>query len=318
MDIVKITPRGYCHGVVSALKIVTEAAQDVSIAKPVYVLGMIVHNEHITKALEALGVVTIDSPHLTRLELLDEIDSGTVVFTAHGISPQVLQKAKDKGLNCIDASCRDVIKTHEIIKEHLERGFDVIYLGKKGHPETEGCLGISDSNIHLVEKLADLDGLMIDNDDIVITNQTTMSSWDVSDLAAKISDKFLSATFIKEICNATLIRQEAVASMARDVDLTIVVGDVKSNNSKRLVQISEEIAGTSAIRIGQLDDLDLSLLGGVKTVAVTSGASTPTIITKEVISFLEQYDPLDPKTHNLTSKITPERILLQKSSAKLV
>jgi len=318
MKVIKIAPRGYCHGVVSALNIVTSAAHDDTIPRPIYVLGMIVHNEHITKALDELGVITLDSTKdrfhkRTRLELLEEIESGTVIFTAHGVSPQVLHRAKQKGLHCIDGSCKDVIKTQDIIKEHLGDGFDVIYIGKKGHPETEGCLGISIAEIHLVEKPGDIANLEIANKKIIITNQTTMSSWDVNAIADEIKAKFPTSKFIKEICNATLIRQEAVLEQANGADLTIVVGDPKSNNTKRLVQISEEMAKTPAIRIGSLEELDLNLLGEVRAVAVTSGASTPTAITKEVIQFLEKYDPSDPLTHDTTSKINSDKILIRRS-----
>jgi len=312
MEVIKITPRGYCHGVVTALNMVTQAMADENIPKPIHILGMVVHNVHLTKALEAEGVITIDGIGKTRLELLDEINSGTVVFTAHGISPQVKEKARAKGLNYIDASCKDVLKTHRIILDHIKRGYDVIYVGKKGHPETEGCLGLSNTSIHLVEHLDDVAPLEIDLPNIIITNQTTLSSWDVNELVAAITTKFPTAEFMKEICNSTLIRQKAVATMARIADLTIVVGDPKSNNTKRLVQISEEQAGTPGIRIGSLKDLNLDRLKGVNTVAVTAGASTPTMITKEVIEFLEKYDPLDEATHDTNSKINPDKILMKR------
>ena len=312
MEVIKITPRGYCHGVVTALSIVTGAIADERVPKPIHILGMVVHNVHLTKALEAKGVITVDGVGKTRLELLDEINSGTVVFTAHGISPKVKEKAKAKGLHYIDASCKDVLKTHGIILDHISRGYDVIYIGKKGHPETEGCLGISDQGIHLIENIADFAGLEIANTDIIITNQTTLSSWDVEHIAAAIKLKFPTAEFIKEVCTATLIRQEAVANLAKDADLTIVVGDPKSNNTKRLVQISESLAGTPGLRIGSLEELNLSRLDGVNTVAVTSGASTPTVMTREVIHFLEKYDPDDPTTHDTTSTIDKNKILMKR------
>ena len=312
MEVIKITPRGYCHGVVTALNMVTQAIADEFVPKPIHILGMVVHNVHLTKALETEGVITVDGTGKTRLELLDEIDTGTVVFTAHGISPKVKEKAKAKGLHYIDASCKDVLKTHRIILDHINQGYDVIYIGKKGHPETEGCLGLSDTGIHLIENVDDLAKIKIAGTDIIITNQTTLSSWDVSELSTAIKQKFPTAEFIKEICDSTLIRQEAVATMARSADLTIVVGDPKSNNTKRLVQISEEHANTPAIRIGSLEDLDLDDLKGVSVVAVTSGASTPTIMTKEVIEFLDQYDPDDARTHDTISTIDKDKILMRK------
>ena len=309
VEVIKITPHGYCYGVVTALNMVTQAIANEDIPKPIHILGMVVHNAHLMKAFENLGVVTVDGVGKTRLELLDEIDAGSVVFTAHGISPKVREKALAKGLTVIDASCKDVLRTHQIILDHIERGYHVIYIGKKGHPETEGCLGLSDTGIHLIEKMDDLADFEIDQKKIIITNQTTLSSWDTDKLATAIKLKFRSAEFIKEICNATLVRQQAVATLAQTADLTIVVGDPKSNNTKRLVQISEEHAKTPGIRIGSLSDLNLEKLGGVNTVAVTSGASTPPAMTKEVIEFLEKYDPNDPSTHSTNSKIDFDQIL---------
>jgi len=312
MEVIKISPRGYCHGVVTALKMVTDAINDPTVPKPIHILGMVVHNAHLTKALEQEGVVTIDGIGKTRFDLLDEINAGTVVFTAHGISPKVKEKAVAKGLHYIDASCTDVLKTHNIMIDHLERGFDVIYIGKKGHPETEGCMGLSEIGIHLIERIEDIANLHLVNSNIIITNQTTLSSWDVQEIALMIKQKFPQAEFIKEVCNATLIRQQAVADMARLADLTIVVGDPKSNNTKRLVQISEIHAKTPALRIGSLEDLNLKYLENVNKVAVTSGASTPTVMTKEVIEFFEKYDPEDPATHNTRSEINLEKILIKR------
>ena len=149
----------------------------------------------------------------------------------------VKQKAIDKGLTVIDASCKDVIKTHVLMKEHIDAGYDVIYIGKQGHPETEGALGVDPEHIHLISKANELEGLNLDNEKIIITNQTTMSLWDVYSLSQKIQEKFPQAQFIKEICNATQVRQEAVATQAIEADLTIVVGDPHSNNTARLSQI---------------------------------------------------------------------------------
>ncbi|HAX73597.1 MAG TPA: 4-hydroxy-3-methylbut-2-enyl diphosphate reductase [Firmicutes bacterium] len=312
MNVIKISPRGYCFGVINALNMVQDAALDPNIPRPIHVLGMIVHNEHITKATDSLGVITIDDKHKTREELLNQIDTGTVIFTAHGISPHVKQKAIDKGLHVIDASCKDVIKTHDLMAQHIAQGFDVLYIGKKGHPEPEGALGVNPEHIHLISNDADLEGLTLQNDKILITNQTTMSLWDVFKLSEKIKTKFPTAQFIKEICNATQVRQEAVANQATEAELTIVVGDPKSNNTQRLAQISSERANTPAYRVGSVEDIDLNWLKGKSTVAVTSGASTPTPVTKEVITFLEQYDEFDSNTWDQTSHITPEKVLIKR------
>ena len=312
MNIIKITPRGYCHGVIDALNVVQNAAMDPTLPRPIHILGMIVHNEHITQALKALGVVTVDHKEKTRLELLDTISEGTVIFTAHGIAPAVKEKALAKGLYCIDASCRDVLTTHDLIRNYVKTGHEIIYIGKKGHPETEGSLGVAPGKVHLVQDLRDLEALNPATLKLMITNQTTMSLWDVAKLAKSIQEKFPTAAFIKEICNATQIRQEAVATKSQGAQLTIVVGDPHSNNSGRLSQVSQELAHVPAKRIASLEELDLAWLAEVDTVAVTSGASTPTAITKEVIEFLEKYDKLDPTTWDTASKVTQDKILFKR------
>ena len=149
MEVVSITPRGYCKGVVRAITIAKKASQQ---KQPIYILGMIVHNQYIVNALERLGIQTIDHKGKTRLELLDEINEGTVIITAHGASDLVFEKAKNKGLHVIDASCLDVIKTHDLIKEKISLGYEILYIGKQGHPEAEGAISIDEDKIHLITK----------------------------------------------------------------------------------------------------------------------------------------------------------------------
>jgi 4-hydroxy-3-methylbut-2-enyl diphosphate reductase len=307
MDVIKIAPRGYCYGVVDAMVIAKNAALDKSLPRPIYILGMIVHNKHVTDAFEEDGIITLDGKN--RLEILEQVDHGTVVFTAHGVSPEVRKIAKDKGLVTLDATCPDVTKTHDLIREKEAQGYHVIYIGKKGHPEPEGAVGVAPDIVHLVETLEDVEQLTIQNEKIIVTNQTTMSQWDVADIMEKVQEKFPHVEIHREICLATQVRQEAVAEQAKEADLTIVVGDPKSNNSNRLAQVSEQIAGTKAYRISDLSELKLEWLKDVKIVAVTAGASTPTPITKKVIQFLEQYNPEDESTWNLEHHIPLSKIL---------
>ncbi|ASS91939.1 4-hydroxy-3-methylbut-2-enyl diphosphate reductase [Aeribacillus pallidus] len=318
MEVIKISPRGYCYGVVDAMVIAKNAAMDKSLPRPIYILGMIVHNKHVTDAFEKEGIITLDGKN--RLEILKKVDKGTVIFTAHGVSPEVRKIAKEKGLVTIDATCPDVTKTHELIKQKKEEGYDVIYIGKKGHPEPEGAVGVAPDIVHLVETVNDVEELDISNDKIIVTNQTTMSQWDVADIMEKVKEKYPHVEFHKEICLATQVRQEAVAEQAKEADLTIVVGDPRSNNSNRLAQVSEEIAGTKAYRVANVSEIKLEWLKDVKKVAVTAGASTPTPIVKEVIRFLENYDPENPETWDLTSNVPLEKILpkvkVKKSSTK--
>lgn len=307
MEVIKITPRGYCYGVVDAMVIARNAALDKTLPRPIYILGMIVHNKHVTDAFEQDGIITLDGKN--RLEILDKVDKGTVIFTAHGVSPEVRELARKKGLIAIDATCPDVTVTHDLIKEKSAHGYDIIYIGKKGHPEPEGAIGVAPGHVFLVQSVEDIDQLQLERDKILVTNQTTMSQWDVAHLMDRLKEKYPNIEVHKEICLATQVRQEAVAKQAGNADLLIVVGDPKSNNSNRLTQVSEEIAHTKSYRIADLSELKLEWLEGVKKVGVTAGASTPTPIVKEVIKFLEQYDPNDPATHDLSRTVTLDKIL---------
>ncbi|TCP55657.1 4-hydroxy-3-methylbut-2-enyl diphosphate reductase [Tumebacillus sp. BK434] len=307
MEVIKISPRGYCYGVVDAMVLAQQAAKDLDLPRPVYILGKIVHNQHVVDAFTEQGIITLDGEN--RLELLDKIDKGTVIFTAHGVSPEVRQKAQEKGLTTVDATCPDVTKTHDLIREKTALGYEIIYIGKKGHPEPEGAMGVAPDLVHLVEKAADVEKLQLKSGKILVTNQTTMSQWDTKHLMNVVLQRFPHVEIHNEICLATQIRQEAVAEQAGAADLTIVVGDPASNNSNRLAQVSEDIADTKAYRIADVSELQLEWLQGVNKVAVTSGASTPTQITREVIDFLEQYDPQDESTWERLRKITVDRIL---------
>ncbi|MDF2670957.1 MAG: 4-hydroxy-3-methylbut-2-enyl diphosphate reductase [Paenibacillus sp.] len=309
MDVLKISPRGYCYGVVDAMVLARQTARNLDLPRPIYILGMIVHNSHVTEAFEDDGIITLDGND--RLEILEKVEKGTVIFTAHGVSPEVRRRARNKGLTVVDATCPDVTKTHDLIREKVGEGYEIIYIGKKGHPEPEGAIGIAPEHVHLIEREAEIDALNLVADKITITNQTTMSQWDIRHIMNKLIIKFPSAEIHNEICLATQVRQEAVAEQAKECDLVIVVGDPKSNNSNRLAQVSEEIAGTRAFRISDVSELQTEWLEGVSKVGVTSGASTPTPITKEVISYLEQYDPALPATWPIERTINKSKLLPQ-------
>ncbi|MFD6442439.1 4-hydroxy-3-methylbut-2-enyl diphosphate reductase [Peribacillus sp. NPDC060186] len=313
MKVIKISPRGYCYGVVDAMVIARNAALDKTLPRPIYILGMIVHNKHVTDAFEEEGIITLDGSN--RNEIIEQVDSGTVIFTAHGVSPEIRKIAEKKGLVTLDATCPDVTATHDLIREKEAEGYQIIYIGKKGHPEPEGAVGVAPDVVHLVQKDEDVEALTLNSEKIIVTNQTTMSQWDVLDIMDKVKEKFPHAEVHKEICLATQVRQEAVAQQAGEADVLIVVGDPKSNNSNRLAQVSQEIASTTAYRIADISELNLEWLKDAETVAVTSGASTPTPITKEVIAFLEQYEPNNELTWN-TEKKTPLHKILPKIKVK--
>jgi 4-hydroxy-3-methylbut-2-en-1-yl diphosphate reductase len=307
VEVVKISPRGYCYGVVDAMVLALQTAKNLELPRPIYILGMIVHNQHVTEAFEQEGVITLDGEN--RLEILDKIDSGTIILTAHGVSPEVRRKAKEKGLTVVDATCPDVTRTHDLIREKVAEGYEVIYIGKKGHPEPEGAVGIAPGHVHLIEKEEEIAALDIQARDIIITNQTTMSQWDIRHLIAELQKRYPEAEVHNEICMATQVRQEAVAKQAGQAELCIVVGDPRSNNSNRLAQVSEEISGVTAYRVADVTEIKREWLEGISRVAVTSGASTPTPITKEVITYLEQYDAADPATWEVRRTVNMNKLL---------
>jgi 4-hydroxy-3-methylbut-2-enyl diphosphate reductase len=277
---------------VDALQIVHQAIKDPHIPRPLHILGQIIHNRHAVETLTALGVIALDGPD--RLDLLAQVTEGTVIFTAHGVSPLVKARAKARGLHCIDATCPDVTVTHRLVATLAQQGYTVLYIGKHGHPEPEGVLGEAPGQIFLVENEADVDALapiLQHQERVAVTTQTTLSRWDTQQIIASIKARYPHAQVHVDICAATQKRQEAVAVQAIDAELTIVVGDPRSNNTNRLVQVSEEIIGVPAVRIEDLSQLRTEWLAGKKRVAVTAGASTPSHLTREVIRFLETYEP---------------------------
>lgn len=312
MNVKKISPRGYCHGVVKALSIVTKTIKNPDIERPIYILGQIVHNSHITQTFADAGVITLETPGKNRLELLDEISSGTVILTAHGVSPAVREKAEAKGLTVVDAVCSDVEKTHDLIRKHTKEGAKIIYIGKKGHPEPEGAVGVSPDNVTLVEDFSDVDALALplDTANILITNQTTLSIWDVAKVAEYVKKKYPQAEYIKEICDATQTRQEAVIENVPYIDAMIVLGDPKSNNTGRLAQMAKE-HNIPTYRIEDIRELDPFWLKDTQTVGVTSGASTPNVITNNAIDFLEQFQYNDSSTWTHKTFFTPDGIVPQ-------
>lgn len=307
MDVVRISPRGYCYGVVDAMALAMQTAKNLNLPRPIYILGMIVHNAHVTDFFKEEGVITLDGDN--RLEILSQVETGTVIFTAHGVSPEVRRMARDKGLTVVDATCPDVTKTHDLIREKVADGYEIIYIGKKGHPEPEGAIGVAPDHVHLIEKLEEAEALQLKSNRIIITNQTTMSQWDIKHIMNRLLALFPKAEIHNEICLATQVRQEAVAEQAKEVDLVIVVGDPKSNNSNRLAQVSQDIAGVMAYRISDISELNREWLANVRKVGVTSGASTPTPITKEVITYLENYDAKDETSWEIKRTINMKKLI---------
>ncbi len=282
MEIKRIVPSGYCKGVVNAINIVKKTRIEYPNSN-IYILGMIVHNSYVSKQMSDLGVITLDDSIKSKEELLDDINEGVVIFTAHGISDQIKQKAKDKGLICVDASCVDVIKNKELIKTYLNNDYEVIYFGKKKHPEAEAVLALS-NKIHLVCNINDIEKLNISNNKIFVTNQTTMSYMEVEEMINILKNKYPNCLVQKEICNATSSRQLAVTNI-NDGDVLYVVGDVKSNNTNKLKELGAKHFKKSFL-ISNYQEINKKDLINQNKIYVTAGASTPPNLIDEVIKYL--------------------------------
>ena len=256
---------------------------------PVHMLGMLVHNTHATDDLQQQGVALVDQPD--RLRGLELIKEGTVIFTAHGVSPQVKQRAVELGLKPVDATCSDVVRTHELVADLARNGYEVVYIGRKGHPEPEGVMGEAPGKVHLVQDPADIEALELQGDRVAVTCQTTLSVWDTEDLIGRVTARYPNAEVHNEICRATQERQEAAVEAAKLVDLVIVVGSPRSSNSLRLVEVVKKLGGKPAYLVDRMEDLDMEWFKGAKKVGVTSGASTPTQLTRRVIEHIEAMEP---------------------------
>lgn len=280
MKVLKLTPYGYCKGVYDAINTVLSIKEKYP-STPIYCIGQIVHNQYINEKIAQCGIKIIEKD---KLEALKEINSGVVIFSAHGTSKEILNKARDKGLIVIDTVCPFVKKGMDIIDSYLKENYEIIYIGKKNHPEAIASTSIS-NKIHLVETLEDLKQLKINTDKIFLTNQTTISVNDLKQFYEFAKEKYPNLILSDEICSATRIRQENILNL-KEVDGLIIVGDQKSNNTKNLLKIANE-KKLDAILIENINQLEHLWLENKETVAVTSGTSTPLELVNEVIDYLK-------------------------------
>lgn len=283
MKINKITPQGYCSGVERALKMVDQALENKTLPQPIHLLGAIIHNHFVIEKLKQKGVLLIEDKTKSREELLDQIHTGTVIISAHGVAPSVIDKAKSKGLHILDSTCGNVLIVHHKMKEYLNQGYACIYLGTKNHPECEGVLGI-DPRIQLLQSVEDISHLIISTDKIYITNQTTMSILETKMIYEVIKNQFPSIIIDDRICTATTVRQLAVQQQ-EPVDLCLIVGDAASSNTKKLKDIALS-AGIPATHVESLADVKTMDFSKISTISITSGASTPDYLVDEIIAYL--------------------------------
>jgi len=274
-------PRGFCAGVAYAIEIVNLALK--VHGTPLYVRHAIVHNEWVVKDFENKGVIFVED--------VNEIPDGMpVVFSAHGVSPQVREDSIKRNLKVVDASCPLVIKVHNEAKHYASKGYFIIYIGHEGHTEAEGTMGeVDPSSVVLVETPEDAEKLSIPHyEKLAVLTQTTLSVDEVTQTLDVLKRRFphLETPKKGDICYATTNRQLAIREIAKQSDLVLVVGSTTSSNSKRLREVAEAY-GSEAHLLMSPDEIRPEWKTNYKTVGISSGASTPEILVDAIVSALQ-------------------------------
>ena len=271
------SPRGYCAGVDRAVITVEKALE--RYGAPVYVRKQIVHNIHVVRELEAKGAIFVEE--------VDEVPEGAhVVFSAHGVSPAVVNAAAERGLQAIDASCPLVTKVHREAKRFARDDYQILLVGHEGHEEVEGTAGEAPENVTIVNNPDEADTIEVaDPSKLVWLSQTTLSVDETMETVRRLRARFpeLQDPPSDDICYATQNRQVAIKKVAKDADLVIVVGSANSSNSVRLVEVALEYGAKAAYRIDYADEVRQEWLEGVETIGVTSGASVPEVLVQELL-----------------------------------
>jgi 4-hydroxy-3-methylbut-2-enyl diphosphate reductase len=287
------SPRSFCAGVERAVEIVERllAARP----GPVYVRKQIVHNTHVVEDLRSRGAIFVEE--------LDEIpDGATVVFSAHGVAPAVRTEAAGRGFTVIDATCPLVTKVHAEARRYATRGDTVVLIGHAGHEEVDGTLGEAPAQTVLVETVEDVAGLSVaDPDRVSYLTQTTLAVDETSAVVEALRTKFpgLRGPDSSDICYATTNRQDALAAIAREADLVLVVGSRNSSNSRRLVELAER-NGTPAHLVDSAADVRREWLDGARVVGLTAGASAPPVLVDAVIEWIASLGPVEVVEREVT------------------
>ena len=298
-------PRGFCAGVVRAIDIVEHAID--KYGKPVYVRHEIVHNKHVVETLKAKGAHFVEELH--------EIPDGAItIFSAHGVSQDVVKEAERRRLPVLDATCPLVSKVHAQGKRYAAQGRALILIGHAGHPEVEGTMGQVGATVHLVSTEADVAALPLSIETpAAYVTQTTLSVDDTRAVIAALKTRFrdIVGPETTDICYATQNRQSAVRALCREADIILVVGAKNSSNSNRLCEIGRE-EGVPSYLIADADELDPVWLEGKKTVGLTAGASAPEELVLNVIAALRylkdsvEVSQLDGIKENIEFRLPPE------------
>jgi len=273
-------PRGYCAGVDRAVIAVEKALEHYG--SPVYVRKQIVHNTHVVAELEHKGAIFVDE--------VDEVPTGShIVFSAHGVSPAVVNAAAARGLQAIDATCPLVTKVHREAVRFARDDYEILLIGHEGHEEVEGTAGEAPEHTTLVGSPDEADTIEVRNPaKVVWLSQTTLSVDETMETVRRLRKRFplLQDPPSDDICYATQNRQVAIKKVAQDSDLVIVVGSANSSNSVRLVEVALEYGAKAAYRVDYASEVKQEWLDGVNTVGVTSGASVPEELVDELLSAL--------------------------------
>ena len=266
---------GFCFGVERALRLVDKTSQDSP--GPIKILNKIVHNSSIVKKLEEKKVTSIKD--------LSEIQAGTLVISAHGVAPFVKEEALKKGLNIVDTTCPLVTKIHTVTQEFLDKGYTVILYGDKNHNEVKGVLGLAPDRIIVVNSAEEIESLPVLEEPVALVSQSTQSLEGFDLMQEKLKVKYPDLEVHNTICEPTVKRQEAIAKLAPQVDMLVVVGSTISSNSQRLLELASKYCPKSYL-IDQAEQIQNQWLENVEKVGVTAGASTPAYLVKEVIEKL--------------------------------
>lgn len=290
--LLRVRPRGFCAGVVRAVDIVELALE--AYGAPVYVHHEIVHNRYVVEQLRRRGAIFVES-------IGDVPHGGVLVFSAHGVPPTVRQEAKDRSLRVIDATCPLVTKVHlEALKFAREKR-TIILIGHRDHQEIIGTSGEAPDRTIVVDSVAAVDALEVDEPEkLAFLTQTTLSLYDTQEIVARLRQKFpaIKGPASDDICYATQNRQEAVEQVAKDVDLILVVGSPNSSNSNRLVEVAQR-SGVRAQLIDSAQDIDVKWLEGVQRVGLTAGASAPEVLVEQVSERLAEFGFTDQRDLDL-------------------
>lgn len=290
MQIVKISPRGFCSGVVNAWKIVVETTKNFPHSR-IFMLGLFVHNKKMIEEIKTPNLFVLDDSKTSRYELVYSLDfqpGDILIMSAHGTDDKTVRLAKEKGFKIVDTTCKYVYNTHDVIRDALKNNKTVIYLGIKNHPESLAATAI-DKNIIFVSDENELRNLnYLFDKPILVTNQTTLSVYDLKNYYDFIKTHFKNYELRNDLCTATQERQEALINLKTKLNVLIVVGDEKSNNSQQLLKIGYYKKIERCYLINDVEQLKTIHFNHDDVIGVTSGASTPTKVTNEIIKYLEE------------------------------